>query len=594
MAQPQDAAAAYYGDLLDSDKKPSRVMVALLTGIAKYIVKNLGDKDTKCLTPPKLAAFYKAVGGNYDSVFIDLPNPQISFIYQSIGCQHTLQPTDDDFHAPTIPALTTRGFVRWQTIEILLDPSGHVPFLQRAVHDFPILNPETGDRFPADLPASCLPQEPDAAIEKWHNKCAERLRRDSAADERPRSQQNHNAESRHQSPYVKTAHTHPATSTPRDSPRGADYPNPKPDPHPRRPKPTRSGAHPPAKPRDAAPPPRRPATPPFEYEDARGRRRSVPKDYYRNIPAASSSRPSKYASDVPQQEGLRPHSGGPGGRRHSHPRHRRERSSSSSSWSSSSESVTTDPPSSPLYNARRKAKGMEQPVPQPQPQQQQQGKPRRNAKPTTIPFAGRYSASSSPHPDPIAAAASAAAAAALGGGLGGGLGLQNEKLRQDHRNRGLSMPNFRHAGPGSGGPHIATYKIAVDPPPVEKFGGAAGPFSPSYPPNAWRSESRGGGGNVRWRDLVDIDIPLGGWVNKEPPVAPDAPPAVGGGGGGMGGGMGGREKYRREDFGKRERRSVSHEERARERERERRWERERERADSETDARMERRLGGRR
>jgi hypothetical protein len=100
---------------------------------------------------------------------------------------------------------------------------------------------------------------------------------------------------------------------------------------------------------------------------------------------------------------------------------------------------------------------------------------------------------------------------------------------------------------------------------------------------------------VRWRDLVDIDIPLGAWV-KEPPVAPDAPPAVGGGGGGGGGnaGMGGREKYRREDFGKRERRSVSHEERARERERERRWERERERADSETDARMERRLGGRR
>ena len=37
MAQPVDAAA-YYGDLLDSDKKPSRVMVALLTGIAKYIV----------------------------------------------------------------------------------------------------------------------------------------------------------------------------------------------------------------------------------------------------------------------------------------------------------------------------------------------------------------------------------------------------------------------------------------------------------------------------------------------------------------------------------------------------------------------------
>ena len=37
MAQPVDPAA-YYGSLLDSEKKPSRVMVALLTGIAKYIV----------------------------------------------------------------------------------------------------------------------------------------------------------------------------------------------------------------------------------------------------------------------------------------------------------------------------------------------------------------------------------------------------------------------------------------------------------------------------------------------------------------------------------------------------------------------------
>lgn len=82
--------------------------------------------------------------------------------------------------------------------------------------------------------------------------------------------------------------------------------------------------------------------------------------------------------------------------------------------------------------------------------------------------------------------------------------------------------------------------------------------------------------------MVDIDIPLGAWV-KEPPVAPDAPPAVGGGGG-MGEKVG-REKYRREEFGRaRERRSVSHEERVRLRERERRdWERGRERADSETE-----------
>lgn len=88
---------------------------------------------------------------------------------------------------------------------------------------------------------------------------------------------------------------------------------------------------------------------------------------------------------------------------------------------------------------------------------------------------------------------------------------------------------------------------------------------------------------------MGIDIPMGGGVGREQPEVPDAPPAVGGGRG-----DGGREKYRREDFGRRERRSVSHEERVRLRERERRdWER-RDRADSETDARLGGRFGGRR
>ncbi|EIC06230.1 hypothetical protein OR221_0445, partial [Microbacterium laevaniformans OR221] len=37
MAQPVDAKV-YYGYLFESDKKPSKVMTALLTGIAKYLV----------------------------------------------------------------------------------------------------------------------------------------------------------------------------------------------------------------------------------------------------------------------------------------------------------------------------------------------------------------------------------------------------------------------------------------------------------------------------------------------------------------------------------------------------------------------------
>lgn len=32
--------------------------------------ESVGDKDERCLTPAKLAAFYKAVGGNYDCALL--------------------------------------------------------------------------------------------------------------------------------------------------------------------------------------------------------------------------------------------------------------------------------------------------------------------------------------------------------------------------------------------------------------------------------------------------------------------------------------------------------------------------------------------
>ncbi|KAE8450638.1 hypothetical protein EG329_005982 [Mollisiaceae sp. DMI_Dod_QoI] len=176
---------AYYGYLFEVDKKPTRTLDALLRGIAGYIVstalrwredggknENIGNKDQKALTPDKLASFYKAVGGNYD-----FPNPSISWIYASIGCQHSLQPTNDDFQPPCIPALTTRGFVRWQSIEILLGPEEHVPFIQNAVRDFGIRHPDTGELFPAPVPKEAFPLVPDPEIEKWHDQCAQELRK---------------------------------------------------------------------------------------------------------------------------------------------------------------------------------------------------------------------------------------------------------------------------------------------------------------------------------------------------------------------------------------------------------------------------------
>jgi hypothetical protein len=117
------------------------------------------------------------------ALFVDVPHPSISWIYASIGCQHTLQPTNDEYKPPSIPALTTKGFVRWQSIEILLGPEEHVPFIQFAVINFGIKNPDTGEPFPKELHKESFPARADPEIEKWHNQCAEKLRQQATPNE---------------------------------------------------------------------------------------------------------------------------------------------------------------------------------------------------------------------------------------------------------------------------------------------------------------------------------------------------------------------------------------------------------------------------
>ena len=118
-------------------------------------------------------------------LFIEVPHPSISWIYASIGCQHSLLQTTDNFSPPSIPALTESGFVRWQSIEILLGPEEQFPFIQKAVRTFGIKNPDTGEPFPIDLPREAFPILPDLEIEKWHNKCAEKLRQRATPTSHP-------------------------------------------------------------------------------------------------------------------------------------------------------------------------------------------------------------------------------------------------------------------------------------------------------------------------------------------------------------------------------------------------------------------------
>lgn len=143
--------------------------------------KTFEPSDSPDLTPSQVAAWYRSVGGDYDVLFTDTPPSSIAFIYRSLGAYHSLQPAadDDGYSSPTIPALKKQGFVTWQTIQLLLGPEEHVPFLQRAVGLYDIPDPETGNMFPKILPRECFPDKPDDAMEAWYHNVAARLKKEA-------------------------------------------------------------------------------------------------------------------------------------------------------------------------------------------------------------------------------------------------------------------------------------------------------------------------------------------------------------------------------------------------------------------------------
>lgn len=117
-------------------------------------------------------------------LFTETPPSSIAFIYRSLGAFHSLQPatTDDGYSAPATPALKKQGFVTWQTIQLLLGPQEHVPFIQKSVEQFDVIDPETNQVFLKMLPSKCFPDKPDEAMEEWYEGVAARLRREAEAE----------------------------------------------------------------------------------------------------------------------------------------------------------------------------------------------------------------------------------------------------------------------------------------------------------------------------------------------------------------------------------------------------------------------------
>ena len=119
-------------------------------------------------------------------LFIEMGSQSISFIYQVQGCQHVLVQPKNDTDPPSIPALTIKGFVRWQSIQILLEPQTHVPIMQFAVRNWALKNPDDGTPFPTNLPKEAFPLKTDADCDRWHQNCAVRLREQATPKEDPR------------------------------------------------------------------------------------------------------------------------------------------------------------------------------------------------------------------------------------------------------------------------------------------------------------------------------------------------------------------------------------------------------------------------
>lgn len=151
------------------------------------------ERNPECpdITPSQLATFYRAVGGDYDVLFVKEPPSSIAFIYKSLGCLHSLQPAPngEGYAAPTIPALKKKGFITWQTIQLLLGPEEHVEFLQSAVSQFDITDPATGNTFPKLLPKQSFPNAPDQDMIRWYEDVGEKLRKEAIEEEKAASRE---------------------------------------------------------------------------------------------------------------------------------------------------------------------------------------------------------------------------------------------------------------------------------------------------------------------------------------------------------------------------------------------------------------------
>ena len=101
----------------------------------------------------------------------------LSYMYKTFGCFQSLEQSGSPFDLPTIPALKPGGFVRWETLQLLLYPELHASILTEAVKKYDIYMPD-GTKFPKSIPREVFPDKPDPEMQHWHEMVTGKLTED--------------------------------------------------------------------------------------------------------------------------------------------------------------------------------------------------------------------------------------------------------------------------------------------------------------------------------------------------------------------------------------------------------------------------------
>lgn len=186
-----------WGVLFDRDGSPTKRMVDVVKGLAKYIIEEFMPQESIVITPEKMAAFYSyhrleretfPFAVLFKSRRKDL-NEALADLYDDLGCQYFLVKADDRSR-PSVPSLTPAGFVQWLITMIQAYPDEESKRFDKVVSYLPIeadsLLDGKPERLPKQISRYLLPDRPLKAQQRLVDDAMKAFRDDlDASDSRP-------------------------------------------------------------------------------------------------------------------------------------------------------------------------------------------------------------------------------------------------------------------------------------------------------------------------------------------------------------------------------------------------------------------------